>query len=122
MKAIKKTSGMTLLGFIFMMMIVGLFAYAGFKLVPAYLEFSSVKDSMKTLKAQWGGRGSSPAQIKRDLDKIFYTSYVESVKPQHIKITRGNGGYVVTVKYDKREPFIGNLDFLMHFQHQVVLR
>lgn len=122
MNAIKKSSGMTLLGFIFVMMIVGLFAYAGFKLVPHYVEYSSVKDSMKTLQKQWGGRGSSPAQIKRDLDKIFYTSYVEAVKPEHIRITRGNGGYIVKVKYDVREPFIGNLDFLLHFENQVTLR
>jgi len=119
--ALKKSSGMTLIGFIFVMMIIGLFAYAGFKLVPNYIEFQSVKDSMKTLKAQWSG-GGSPARIKRDLDKIFYTSYVDSVKPEHIKIVRGNGGYIVKVKYDVREPFIGNLDFLMHFENQVTLR
>jgi len=118
--AIKKSSGMTLIGFIFVLMIVGLFAYAGFKLVPHYVEFEGVKDSMKTLQKQWGG--GSPAQIRKDLDRIFYTSYVDSVKPQHVKVVRGNGGYVVTVKYDVREPFIGNLDFLMHFQNQVTLR
>ncbi len=119
MNTMKKSSGMTLLGFIFVMMIVGLFAYAGFKLVPAYMEFQAVKDAMQTLQSQWSG---NPQRIKKDLDRILYTSYVEVIKPQHVKVKRGNGGYIVQVKYDVREPFIGNLDFLMHFENQVVLR
>jgi len=37
------------------------------------------------------------------------------VKPEHVKITRGDNGWVMAVNYEVRKPVIANLDVVGKF-------
>jgi type II secretory pathway pseudopilin PulG len=43
-------SGMTLIAFIIVLGVVGLFAYVGMKLIPMYSEYYAVKQALKGLQ------------------------------------------------------------------------
>lgn len=112
--------GMTLIGFIFVLAIAGVFAYVGMKLFPVYSEYYGVVSAMKGVQAEPGVATMSPAKIRDLLNRRFYISYVTSVKPENIKIDRKDG-YNLTVKYEVREPLIYNLDFVAKFEKTVEL-
>ena len=50
----------------------------------------------------------------------FYISYVESVKPENVRVLRKDG-YTLNVKYEVRRPMIYNLDFVASFDKSVDL-
>ena len=112
----RKQSGLTLIGFIIVLGVVGVFAYCGMKLFPMYSEFYSVKQALTGLAAEPGIATKDPARVKDLLFRRLYVSYAENVKPNNVKITRDGQGYVVTVKYEVRRELIGNLDVVGKFE------
>ena len=74
-KAMKRTqSGMTLIGFVVVLAVVGLFAYVGMKLFPMYSEFYAVKSALKGLASEPGIGSQDPAQDHRTCSSAASTS------------------------------------------------
>ena len=119
-----KQSGVTLIGFLVILLVVGFFGYMAMKLVPAYTEYMGVVKAMNGI-ASSGTSGKSLDEIRRELLKQMDFQYVgdATVKPTDITISRDNGGTsVLQVAYDKDIPFMYNIDFLLHFEKTVPLQ
>ncbi len=115
-KAMKRMqSGMTLIGFVIVLAVVGLFAYIGMKLVPMYSEFYAVKSALKGLSAEPGIADQDPAKIQDLFFRRLYISYAENVKPENVKIKRVDAGWQMDVNYEVRKPIISNLDVVGKF-------
>jgi Domain of unknown function (DUF4845) len=108
-------SGMTLIAFVIVLAVVGLFAYIAMKLVPMYSEYYAVKQALKGLAAEPGIADQDPAKIQDLFFRRLYISYAEDVKPEHVKITRGDNGWKMDVNYELRKPMIANLDVVGKF-------
>ena len=115
-----KQQGITLIGFVMVLMVIGVFAFVGLKLFPVYSEYYSVVGDMKGIAAEPGIATQSPEIVRDKLFRRFYISYVTSVKKEHVKITRNNG-YNINVKYEVRNPLVYNLDFVAKFDKTVDL-
>ena len=120
MSARMKQQGLTLLGFLMVLAVVGVFAFVGLKLFPVYSEYYSVVSDMKGVQSEPGVATMSPVEVRDKLFRRFYISYVTSVTPKEVKISRQNG-YNVTVKYEVRRPLVYNLDFVAKFEKTVDL-
>lgn len=113
--------GITLLGFIIVLAVVGLFAYVGMKLFPMYSEYYSVKTALKGLASEPGTAASDPARIQDLFFRRLYISYSENVKPEHVKLKRVGAGWQMDVKYEVRKELIGNLDVVGKFESTQML-
>ena len=119
-----KQSGITLIGFLIVMIVVGFFGYMAMKLLPSYAEFMGVTKAMKQIATE-GTNGKSLDDIRRGLMFKMNFQYVDdaTIKPKDITIQRDTGGTsTLNVVYDKQIPFIYNIDFLLHFQKSVPLQ
>ncbi|MEO6264324.1 MAG: DUF4845 domain-containing protein [Luteimonas sp.] len=108
-------SGMTLIGFVIVLGVVGLFAYVGMKLIPMYSEYYAVKQALSGLAAEPGIADRDPAKIQDLFFRRLYISYAEHVKPENVKIKRVDRGWKMDVNYEVREPIIANLDVVGKF-------
>ncbi len=122
MKLGTRQRGITLLGFIVVLAVVGFFAFLAMRLFPVYSEYYSVVTAMKGLQGEPGVGQMTPEKIRDLLNRRFYISYVESVKPNHVKITRSGTGYNLNIKYEVRKPLAYNLDFVAMFDKTVELQ
>jgi len=113
--------GITLLGFIVVLAVIGFFAFIALRLFPVYSEYYSVVTAMKGVQGEPGVGQMTPEKIRDLLNRRFYISYVKSVKPQNIKITKSGSGYSLNIKYEVREPLAYNLDFVAMFDKTVEL-
>jgi hypothetical protein len=113
--------GITLLGFIIVLAVVGLFAYVGMKLFPMYSEYYSVRSAMKGLASEPGIANTDPRKIQDLFFRRLYISYSENVKPEHVKIKRVGAGWQMDVKYEVRKPLIANLDVVGKFESTQML-
>ena len=118
-----KQSGITLIGFLLVLLVVAFFGYMAMKLVPAYAEFMGVNKAMNQV-ATAGVDGKTLDDIRRDLMFKMGFQYVDdaTIKPKDITITRANNAAQLNVSYEKRVPFMYNIDFLIHFQKSVALQ
>ena len=119
-----RQSGVTLIGFLVILLVVGFFGYMAMKLVPSYSEYMGVVKAMNGI-ASSGTGGKSLDEIRRELMRQMDFQYVDdaTVKPTDITISRDSGGTsVLHVAYDKDIPFMYNIDFLLHFEKSVKLQ
>ena len=117
----RNQSGMTLIGFIIVLGVVGVFIYMGMKVIPMYSEYFAVKQAMKQLSEESGISQQDPKRIKDNFFARLYVSYADNVKPADVKFARKDAGYVMTVEYEVRRPLIANFDIVGHFNAEQVL-
>jgi hypothetical protein len=113
--------GITLLGFIVVLGVVGLFAYVGMKLFPMYTEYYSVRSAMKGLANEPGIANTDPRKIQDLFFRRLKIDYSSSVKPEHVKFKRVGAGWQMDVKYEVRKPLIANLDVVGRFESTQML-
>ncbi|HEY0660954.1 MAG TPA: DUF4845 domain-containing protein [Lysobacter sp.] len=117
----RNQSGMTLIGFVLILAMVGVFIYMGMKLIPMYSEFYAVKTALRDVSNESDISQQDPAKIKDLFFRRLYISYAENVKAENVKIARKDAGYVMTVDYEVRRPMIANIDVVGHFNAEQVL-
>lgn len=121
----KRQSGITLIGFIIVLIIAAFFIYTAMKLVPAYLDYFNVAKALNTVATESGSAGMSVEEVQRQLDTQELSQYFadSDIDPKNISVVpRANGGSMLKLSYDKKIPWIYNIDFLLHFEKSVPLR
>lgn len=110
-----RQSGMTLIGFLLMFMLIGFFALLVLKIGPIYLEHFKVLSSLESLKNEPELASKSKEEILSLLQKRWDINMVNNVTSENVSFTR-QGGYVkVQVAYEVVEPIMGNVDVLVYF-------
>lgn len=119
----KQQSGITLIGFLVILIVVGFFGFMAMKLIPSYTEYMGVAKAMNQI-ASAGVEGKSLDEVRRDLMFKMSFQYVDdaSVTPKDITLQRSGNAVQLKVAYDKRIPFLYNIDFLLHFEKSVPLQ
>ena len=114
--------GITLVGFVIILAMVGVFAYLGMKVFPIYEQFFSVRSAMKGVASEPGVGQMDPAKIRDLFFRRLYVNYAdEDLKPENVKVDRKDNGYVMTVQYEVRRPLIADLDIVGKFDKSQAL-
>ena len=111
----RKQRGITFIGFLIVLAVVGFAAFIGMKLFPMYQEFYAVKTAAKGLATEPGVGDMDPAKIQDLFFRRLYINYSENVKPQNVKIERIDNGWNMKVNYEVRKSLVGNLDVVGKF-------
>ncbi len=117
-----RQSGITLVGFIVILLIAGFFAYMAMKLVPPYMDYFGVSKAMEQVATE-GVNGKTKNDVRRDfMFKLSFQYADQVIEPNDIKFVRVDGGTNMNVAYDQRVHFIYNIDFLLHFEKTIKLQ
>ena len=107
--------GVSMIGFLFLGAVAIMLALLAMKLVPAYVEFFSVKRVLFTMGQDADLRSKSNAEIRRDFSRRAGVAYVTVVKPEDISIDRRGGVPVISTDYAFRTKLIGNVSLVVDF-------
>ncbi|OYW36678.1 MAG: DUF4845 domain-containing protein [Hydrogenophilales bacterium 12-61-10] len=107
--------GLTMFGFLFVAVIFIALAMLAMKLVPAYIEFFSVKKILATMGQESDLKDKSNADIRSDFAKRASVGYVTVVKPEDINVERQAGVPVISVDYAFRTKLVGNVSLVVDF-------
>lgn len=114
--------GMTFISFLFILAFLLILVYIGFKLVPHYINYYSVRTSMASLAEESRSEPMTATMARLRLVQKLDINYIDNIKAEHINITRApSGGLLLTVNYQVRESMVGNLDACIRFRHSVTL-
>lgn len=106
-----KQHGLSLTGFIFVIIVLALLAVVGMKVVPTVVEFQAVKKAIATAKAT----GTTAKEIQDSFEKQRTTAYIESVSGKDLEIVKTADGFDVAVAYEKRIPLVGPASLLIDY-------
>ncbi|WP_223669532.1 DUF4845 domain-containing protein [Kangiella shandongensis] len=109
--------GMTAAGWLIIMSIVLFFMYLAIKLVPAYMEFFSIKSSIESV-AQETNSSSSKSEIHRLISGRFSVNNIEIIKVDDVELKEITGGRALYVEYESRIALFGNINALLEFKHE----
>ena len=107
--------GVSMIGFMFLAAIVIFVAMLAMKLVPAYIEFFSVKKILATMGQDSDTKAMSNAEIRTSFAKRAGVGYVTVVKPEDLSIDRSGGGLAISVDYQYRTPLVANISLVVDF-------
>lgn len=118
-----KVKGITLIGFAIGLGVLSFFAYLAMRLIPMYVEYMGVVKTMEMERKVPGVAQKSLDEIRRDMSLKFTTQYVDdaSVPPSAIMLKKEATGATLRVAYEKRVPFMYNIDLIGKFDKSVNL-
>lgn len=113
---IKKQTGMTLIGSLLVAAALVLAAIVAMKIVPAYIEYFSVKTVLHGLEKEPLGT-MSKQEIMSAFDKRTDTAYIDVVSSKDLLIEKSSTGEtVLAIEYQVRRPILGNVSVLIDFK------
>jgi hypothetical protein len=110
-----RQKGLTLIGFLWTLFLIGFFALLVLKIGPVYLEHYKVSSSLESLKKDNDVAFKSREEILSLLQKRWEINMVERVTAKDVKITKQGSYLRVEIAYDVAEHLFGNVDALLHF-------
>jgi len=102
-------------GFLFTAVALIMMALLAMKLVPAYIEYFSVKKILATMGHESDIRSKSNSEIRNDFGRRADAGYVTVVKPTDLAIDRHGGVPVISANYTYRTKLVGNVSLVVDF-------
>jgi hypothetical protein len=111
--------GMTLMGILFILALVGLIGYAGLRLTPLYLNYIKVARSMDAAAGEFKSDNPDPGAVRRSLEKHWQIEDISGVEAKEVEIVKDDNGVALHVAYDDVAPYISNVSLSVHFDKTV---
>ncbi|MEO8064379.1 MAG: DUF4845 domain-containing protein [Pseudomonadota bacterium] len=117
-----KQRGVTMIGWIFLLVPMAIVVYAGIRVGPEYLNYYKVSQALSETAVKLKSDEALTVQaIRSAVEKRFDTGYVDNPKASDIVITKGDKGWEMAADYETTTPLFGNLYLLMSFKKAVVI-
>ncbi|GAA4019032.1 DUF4845 domain-containing protein [Actimicrobium antarcticum] len=109
--SLHRQQGITLVGLIFVLGLVGMVGVLALQIVPTAIEFMSIKKAIFAAKAG----GNTPAEIKASFDRQATTGYIDSVSSKDLVLVKDGDTFEVSVAYQKKIPLVGPATLLLDY-------
>ena len=117
-----KQTGVTVIGWIILLIPVAICAYAGMRLTPVYLNYQKVTKALDVVKSEFkDGGGNSQQEIRKVLERNLGVQSVDYPDVKDFKITKDGRQWVVSIAYDDQAPLFSNVFILVSFDKAVRL-
>ena len=117
----KCQKGVSTVGIIAVIGIFAVFLVAFFKLFPMYYGNFKVQSVLEKIQQDSEVDPKSKRAIWESMKKRLYVDEVRSIKREHVTMERKDGKTTVTVTYETRDTFIGNMFIGASFSNSVVI-
>lgn len=118
----RRQQGMTMLGTLILIAFLGLFVFAGIRLVPIYLENMKIQAVLEGVEKEFDGKNPSLGDIRVYIEKRFNVESVTIIKARDVAVARKNDMVEVAVIYSNKTPFVANVSFSVDFDERVTVR
>ena len=116
-KQLTEQRGITFIGLIVVLAVVGFFAVIGIKVFPAYTEFSGVKNIIESISKNPDFENMSDGKIREAFIKSASIGYITTVSGDDLVIGKNQDGVkYVSIEYQVVKPIVANISILLDFK------
>ena len=116
-----RQQGMTGLGWLTVIALIGFFSLLIIKLAPIYMEHYSVRTVLESLKEEPLITKKSKAEIRTMINRRLKVNGVYDMQKEAISIKKDGGVTTVDITYQVQKNMAGNIDVLVSFSNQIEL-
>lgn len=109
--------GLSLLGWVVVMIVLAVFGTAAFRMVPAYMEYSTIRSAINSVLSDSKTALMSEREVYDAIGKRFTINQVNAIGVRDLDIQKAGGQLSVGVDYEVREPMFYNVFVVMEFDH-----
>jgi len=103
-----KQRGMTVIGLLLVLIVIGFMALVAMKVVPMYIQYFTIKSTIESIRKEPQIAQMSAQDIQNGIEKRFDIGYVNNIAARDLKIRNDRSGRVLDLVYqDERELFYG---------------
>ena len=121
MQSRNEQQGMTLIAWLVILAMVGVFITVGLKITPVYLEHFAVKKTLESLKQEPLISRKTLREIRTMLERRLDMNSVYDMTKDEVIIKRSGGVTTITIAYEERRSILGNLSIVMTFEDPIEL-
>jgi len=115
-----RQGGMTFLGILVLVVVVGAWVYSGIRLAPKYLEYMKVAATLEKVRDEHENNpGTTEFMLRKAVERHFNIESVTAITEHDIEIKRDGGLFLVRAAYEDTVPLVGNVSFLVQFDKAV---
>jgi hypothetical protein len=118
----QRQRGMTFLGMVTILLILGAGLYAGIRLVPVFLEYTKVSRALEQVRDEHSAIDTNAQMIRNSLERRWDVEDIKSIGWKEVEIKKSNEGFDVKAVYEVEQPFIANVYLLAKFDKSVVIQ
>jgi hypothetical protein len=115
----RRQRGMTFIGLICILVLVGAIGYAVVRLVPVYLNYMKLARTMESAATEFKGESANLDGVRKSLDRHWAIEDITGIDQKDIEITKDDGGLTLHAVYDDTVPYLGNISLTAHFDKTV---
>ena len=113
--------GMTFLGMVTIILIVGSAIYAGIVMTPVYLEYTEVARALEQVRDEHQAIDTNPQMLRNSLERRWDVEDIKGIGWKEIKIKKATDGYSMNAKYDVERQFIANVYLVAKVDKTVIV-
>ena len=107
--------GLSMIGFLFVAVVVVVCVMIGFRVAPAYIEYYSVNKALE--KALWETKDlNSAAEIRKNFQRVADAGYIESITEKDLEIVKNKNQYTASASWTRKLPLVANASLLLDFE------
>jgi len=110
--------GLSMPGWMLAIVIAAMIGTAALKIVPAFLDFNTIKGLIENVLGDPKVGLQSPDEIRIDISKRFQINRVNVIQASDLAISKEGSEVVIKVDYEVRENYFANIDFAITFQRE----
>jgi hypothetical protein len=117
----KRQRGLTMISWVIIISLVAIQGVAAMRIVPVYLNYSSVKKIMDEIKVDPAARGAAPNTLMSMINKRLNINGIYDLEEDKDAFTyqKSKDGMNISLHYEARGPIYGNLEFVATFDYEV---
>ena len=120
MHSLHQQKGVTAIGWLIILGLIGFFVLLTLKMLPSYMEYYKINSTLETMTKDSGFE--SQAEIRDKAERRFDISYVNTITPKDLIIKPYGQSWLVTAKYESRVHLFFNVSVVMDFNKQVKVK
>ncbi|MDO9421372.1 MAG: DUF4845 domain-containing protein [Herminiimonas sp.] len=107
----RKQKGITLVGLILVLAIIGLIAVLAMKVTPTVTEYFSIKKAIGSVKASGGGIPEMRSAFNRQAE----VGYIDAISGKDLEIIKNGDDVEISFAYQKIIPLVGPASLLIDY-------
>lgn len=110
-----RQQGISRLGMLLLLMLIGLFLTIGLKLIPVYVDHNVITGVVRTLQENGRLNSMTQSELRQELGNSLRVNNIRDFDINSVTLERSGNQSQVYIVYEKRIPAFSNIDIVVSF-------
>lgn len=106
-------AGLSMIGFLFVVVVVLVVALLAFRTIPAYIEYFTIQKALDNALRE--AQDPTLNNVRRAMERKLNADYADAVTARDVEVTRNGNQIVASVSWQKKLPLVYNASLLLEF-------